>query len=439
MLDQTRAAQTLAALDGPRSGADGGASAVFVPGRIEVLGKHTDYAGGRSLLAASSQGLLFCFRPRTDSLLRVTDVTRGLETELLIDPEMDSPSDWSNYLATVARRLAANFPGPNGGSIRGADVAFTSDLPRAAGMSSSSALVVGTYLVLAEVNSLTERPEYEAAISSLENLGEYLGSVENGLDYRSLAGEAGVGTFGGSEDQTAILCSTAGRLRQYSYCPVRHERTIGLPDHLEFAIAECGVRAPKTGSAKEAYNRASRLASGVAEAWRAATGRDEPHAAAVLALGAEARQRLEEVLLDYETEEFTGAQLTRRLEHFATESEEIVGAAGDALAAGDLERFGALVDRSQAGAERLLDNQIPETIHLAASARRLGALAASAFGAGFGGSVWALVERSRSAELLAAWREDYLKAFPQRAEARFLATSAGDGARSIDIGRLAAS
>ncbi len=436
MLDQNRAARTLAALVGRDSRAAGPASAVFVPGRIEVLGKHTDYAGGRSLLAASSQGLLFCFRPRSDSLLRVTDVTRGLEAELWIAADMASPTGWPNYLATVARRLAANFPRPGGEPLRGADVAFTSDLPRAAGMSSSSALVVGTYLVLAEVNTLAEHPAYRAAISTLENLGEYLGSVENGLDYRTLAGEAGVGTFGGSEDQTAILCSTAGRLRQYSYCPVRHERTIGLADHLEFAIAECGVRAPKTGSAKEAYNRASRLAAGIAEAWRAATGRDEPHAAAVLALGPEARRRLKEILADYETEEFTGAELARRLEHFATESEEIVVAAGDALAAGDFGRFGELVDRSQAGAERLLDNQIPETVHLAASARRLGALAASAFGAGFGGSVWALVERSHGERLLAAWREDYLRAFPQRAGARFFRTRAGTGARSVDVGRV---
>ena len=69
----------------------------------------------------------------------------------------------------------------------------------------------------------------------------------------------------------------------------------------------------------------------------------------------------------------------------------IVPGAADALAEGDLDRFGALVDRSQAGAEAALGNQVPETIHLQRSARRLGARAASAFGAGFGGSVWALV------------------------------------------------
>ena len=56
--------------------------------------------------------------------------------------------------------------------------------------------------------------------------------------------------------------------------------------------------------------------------------------------------------------------------------------------------FGDLVDRSQQLAERRLGNQVPETIELARSARELGARAASAFGAGFGGSVWALVSRA---------------------------------------------
>ena len=58
--------------------------------------------------------------------------------------------------------------------------------------------------------------------------------------------------------------------------------------------------------------------------------------------------------------------------------------------------FGKLVDESQVAAEELLGNQVPETISLAKHARALGAYAASAFGAGFGGSVWALVSRSEA-------------------------------------------
>ena len=74
--------------------------------------------------------------------------------------------------------------------------------------------------------------------------------------------------------------------------------------------------------------------------------------------------------------------------------------------------FGRLVDESQHAAERWLENQIPETTTLARLARSLGADASSAFGAGFGGSVWALVPVDDIPRFLAAWRAAYVKAFP---------------------------
>ena len=98
---------------------------------------------------------------------------------------------------------------------------------------------------------------------------------------------------------------------------------------------------------------------------------------------------------------------------------------GDALVAGDLAALGRVVERSQAGAERLLGNQVRETIWLARRARELGAVAASAFGAGFGGSVWALVRQDIIPELLERWRDDYLETFPRRSAARFFGTIAG--------------
>jgi hypothetical protein len=74
--------QTLANLDGCRDSASGGSFAgepylLFVPGRIEVLGKHTDYAGGRSLLAAVERGFSIAVRPRSDCRLRITDAASG--------------------------------------------------------------------------------------------------------------------------------------------------------------------------------------------------------------------------------------------------------------------------------------------------------------------------------------------------------------------------
>jgi len=124
--------------------------------------------------------------------------------------------------------------------------------------------------------------------------------------------------------------------------------------------------------------------------------------------------------------EFTREDLTARLDQFVLEAFQIIPAAGDALGREDLAAFGDLVDRSQAAAELWLGNQIPETIALARLARTSGALAASAFGAGFGGSVWALVQEAEAPAFLEQWRSRYLANFPDRLpKAEFFLTSAG--------------
>jgi galactokinase len=118
-----------------------------------------------------------------------------------------------------------------------------------------------------------------------------------------------------------------------------------------------------------------------------------------------------------------------RLEHFMIESGEILPAASDALERDDLRSFGRLVDRSQRAAERLLGNQTSETSFLAASARGLGAAAASAFGSGLGGSVWALVKTAEVDDFLAAWAAQYHEKFPQHAQSScFFVTGAGPAA-----------
>jgi galactokinase len=115
-----------------------------------------------------------------------------------------------------------------------------------------------------------------------------------------------------------------------------------------------------------------------------------------------------------------------RFEHFLLESNTFVPAAADALVRNDLGKLGTTVDRSQQAAEELLGNQIQETIFLARSARELGAVAASAFGAGFGGSVWALVADAEASTFQERWGETYVSRFPVAAEkAEILVTRPG--------------
>jgi galactokinase len=286
--------------------------------------------------------------------------------------------------------------------------------------------MVATFFALADANDIWRHPAFPDALHEPLQLAGYLGTVENGQSFGSLEGDRGVGTFGGSEDHTAMLCSHAGYIRQFAYCPVRFEQEIPLPADLTFAVATSGVVAEKTGAARDKYNRASRLAAAIADLWRRHTGRPDPHLAAALRSSPEAAGQLRTLLERAEHGEFERDDLQARLEHFITENEFVIPGAGEALAAGELGTFGDWVFRSQRAAEYLLGNQIPETSHLAASAREHGALAASAFGAGFGGSVWALVKRSQTEAFLAAWREDYAAKSPNQAQrAEFFATAAG--------------
>jgi galactokinase len=300
----------------------------------------------------------------------------------------------------VARRLARNFPG----ACLGTDIVFASDLPRAAGISSSSALVVGVGLALARRAALTEREEWQSAIRSRLDLAGYLGAVENGLTFGPLGGTAGVGTHGGSEDHAAIVEGRPGYVSAFAFVPPRAIDAAPVPDKWRFVIAPSGVTARKTGEAKEPYNR---LAAGIGrlfEAWN----RQAPPAvslAAALRSGPTAAERMRQLTATAATDEAPAEWLRDRLDHFIREDARIEAALA-AFAAADETAVGALAADSQRDAEILLKNQVPATSALAAEARRLGAIGACSFGAGFGGAVWALARTAEAEAFAKRWHSN---------------------------------
>ncbi len=398
---------------------------IFVPGRVEVMGKHTDYAGGRSITCAIDRGIVAAVMPRSDShcLFHACDIRQSLGFELT--PSLAPPPvGWGNYVMSVARRVSRNFGPP----ILGADVAFASDLPQAGGMSSSSALVVATYLSINAANHFEHRSVYRENIRNVEDLAGYLGTCENGQSFGSLAGDRGVGTFGGSEDHTAILCSQAGHLSVYSYNPVRLERRILFPCELALVIGVSGVVAEKTGVARDRYNRISQLMSAIMEVLRA-EGWNKPSLAAAINDDPHATECAGRILAASRHPLYKPTELLRRFEQFVVEHQRLTPAVADALEQRDWEGLGIAVDSSQRMADAGLGNQVPETIALARMARQLGAKAASAFGAGFGGSVWAMVNRYSAERFVSQWRDRYLAAFPHRADiAEFFITCPVSGA-----------
>ena len=109
---------------------------------------------------------------------------------------------------------------------------------------------------------------------------------------------------------------------------------------------------------------------------------------------------------------------------------------GARLRDGDTTALAGLAQESQDDAERLLRNQTPETAALVAIARGLGAFAASSFGAGFGGSVWALVGKEDAASFPPRWLSDYRARFPGRDAATAFEARPAMGLTELGIGGL---
>lgn len=386
---------------------------MFIAGRIEVLGKHTDYCGGQSIVCAVDRGFTVDATPSEHVSLVVTDEVSG---ETLTIPFSENAAEnakgWAIYPATVAARVARNF----GDELKsGVKISFRSNLPPAAGLSSSSALITAIFCAVAQQSGIADSSKYRRNIIVASDLVEYLGCIENGSSYKELDGTAGVGTFGGSQDHAAIVGSQAGRLFLAAFSPLIGRAICDIPEEFVFVIAASGVAAEKTGDAMEKYNRLSGIVRAVVAAWP-----EKGKSLAELV-----KENGVEKLVGFATDRNLGFDrdvVKNRLRQFYEESFEIIPAVWDLLAAGKIEEIGALVDRSQRNAEELLGNQTPETIFLQRRARELGAVAASAFGAGFGGSVYAIVPRSDVQSFKKAWRQSYAAKFPQPAKrAKFFA------------------
>lgn len=424
---------------------------LFVPGRIELVGKHTDYAGGRSLVVATHQGISVTGRvrrwgedgeERREGRLVVHDRDQGRRAvfSLQVDdstskgPEVARGPVWERYPAAVVRSLVRDVPGLGHASME-VELEMTSTLPRASGMSSSSALTVAVALGL--LRGILGPPPWPgpwrlgADADVGLRLAEYLASVERG----------GARTEGGCQDHAAILLGRRGAALQLAYRPARIEAVVPFPSEYLLAIAVSGVSAPKAGATRDRYNALSREADHLAAFWRKLTGGAEPHLGAILRVSSGAEGEADGLSLRHarRVEARLAAAglpgpLLRRLHQFSRECLQVVPTATRYLGrypprhAGTL--LGKAVHRSQRMAEEILGNQVPETRFLVRSARGLGCPAASAFGAGFGGAVWALVPAAEAPAFLDRWATKYRERFPEgRSGEAFLLTGAGQGAR----------
>ena len=172
---------------------------VRAPGRVNLVGEHIDYCGLPVLPMAIQRSVRIAFHPRADREIRLTNRdARFPPSAFTVNAEIPpAPAgDWSNYPRAAAHALVQRFP-----NLRGVDAQVDSDLPVAAGLSSSSALVVATALALLHAN--------RASVPLLE-LMDLLAR-----------GERYVGTAGGGMDQAIILGAQAGCASRIDSHPLR--------------------------------------------------------------------------------------------------------------------------------------------------------------------------------------------------------------------------
>ncbi|MFI5243947.1 MAG: galactokinase family protein [Gemmatimonadales bacterium] len=376
------------------SAARGETREYFVPGRVELVGKHVDYAGGRSLTIATELAIHARATTIDEPVIRLRRAAGEVAMDVALSPDTKATGlRSSTYVTAVARRFARDFPYAR----KGVAVELQSTLPTSAGLSSSTALVVTLAMAFVDANDLAGDERWRAAVPTPIAFAEYVAAIETGVAYGEFPADGGVGVRGGAQDHVAIVCAEEGTVGQFHYLPARLERRIPWPEDHVIAIGVSGVHATKTGNAQAAYNR-------LADAMRPEAGSRKPEADA--------------------------SESDARREQFREETEVIVPGVGDAIRDRDWSTLGKLVDRSQSLAENVLRNQVAETIHLVREARALGAIAASAFGGGFGGAVWAMIPHDDADRFMAAWRAAYERAFPaRRARAKWSLTSPGGPAR----------
>jgi len=403
----------------------------FVPGRVEVFGKHTDYAGGHSILFALDRGFFCISRVNDLGMIRIRDINPIYgERVFKVSDRLEPPiGDWGNYPMTVVKRLCMNF----GTWFKGVDIVFGSDLPVAGGMSGSSALMIMTFLAFAVPNSLFQDPNFKENIRNENDLAMYLACIENGRSFKGLAGERGVGTFGGSEDHTIIIAGKRGRLSVYRFSPIIHKAEITMPSELSFIILYSGVKAEKTGEARYWYNLASRRAKLAVRRYNDFYGTrhtvlrdiiDENKGLSFEDL----MSKVERATANY-VERGKDLDLPGRFKQFYMEDRMIIPEAVKAFTFRDYEELGRLCDLSHKLSKQYLWNIVEEIDFLQRESMRCGALASSGFGAGFGGSAYAIVERERSGDFIKKLEESYSKHFPKHVgEYSFFETNTCNGA-----------
>ena len=355
--------------DGPASGGGAGSRVVRAPGRVNLVGEHTDYNLGFVLPAAIDLEIRIAFAPTADRRVELVSEDTGERAAFDLDAIGRNPGGMAGYVAGTAWALAGA-----GISTRGFRGTLTSTLPRASGLSSSAALELASAWALVEDPTAFDPLQVARVCQRAEN--EF------------------VGMNCGLMDQFASACGVAGAAMLLD-CRALAWRPVALPlaTHMLVVI--------HTGSTRSLTSSQYNVRRAQCEAAVAVLAADDPTIHSL-------RDVTPAMLPTVQSR--VDAVTYRRCRHVVTETARVEETV-TALAAGDL----AAVERAWAASHASLrddyDVVSPELDALVEIARRVpGVVAARMTGAGFGGCTINLVERDAVGDL----RERVMAEYPAR-------------------------
>jgi galactokinase len=355
------------------------------PGRVNLIGEHTDYNDGYVLPAAIDRAISFAGRRRSDRTIAVHSLDFNDSVEFSLDHiQKDSQHRWSNYLRGVSKFLEAD-----GHRLCGAEIVFGGNVPREAGLSSSAAVEVGTTAFWKTLLSLELDPIYVVKLSR---------RAENEF----------VGVPCGIMDQ---FISALGKRRHALFLDCRdlHYRHVPLRGDVKIVVCNSGVKRALAQSEYEV--RLNQCRQAVAQI--ASTG-----------LAVHSLRDVEPADLETAQGVLTGV-LLRRARHVVTENGRVLEAV-KVLEAGDLERFGELMNDSHDSLRDDYEVSSKELDCLVDLARRqMGVLGARMTGAGFGGCTVNLVRTEAAPAFAEAVKSGYQEAIGLNADVYIFEASDG--------------
>ncbi|MFN6649939.1 galactokinase [Enterococcus gallinarum] len=370
-----------------------GTGSYFAPGRINLIGEHTDYNGGYVFPASITIGTYGVARKRADKQIRLYSENfpeKGIITFSLDDLEYRKEDDWTNYPKGVIRYLKAA-----GHAIdSGIEIAFYGNIPNGAGLSSSASIELLTGVILDDLFGLAiERLELILTGKKVEN--EFIG-VNSGIMDQFAIGM-------GKKDHALLLDTNT---LAYDLVPAEFgDYVVAIMNtnkRRELADSKYNER---RGECEEVLKRLQTKLK-------------------IQSLG-----ELDEATFFAHTSLIEDPTLIKRAKHAVTENQRTLKAKA-ALEAGDLESFGHLLDASHAS---LRDDYEVTGIELdtlvAAAQEQPAVLGARMTGAGFGGCAIALVKKSEWEAFATAVKESYREKIGY--ETDIYQASIDDGARKL--------